>query len=277
MSFPWHKRSIVRWEDGLRQGAKHVAPSPPSHRLDESQPVIPWRVALQQSPPPLHRPVTSPRQPAATVNLHPQRGGGIFDRRNAEFSGSSAHLVKIGKRNVKLHVRRRGKVRASRNLFRISASLSRFLQNGQYHQMCGRANFQTALSLRRRREDFAGGWWRPTAGFCARLLFAIVRLRRVIFCKAKRKAAVPPRCENPVPSTTSGKAPGHSVLGISGLNGTWATRRWLGKGRRTVGVAKPGGLPPFRRVRERMGHPFFMGRSRVGHQPWTSAHRSSTS
>ena len=40
----------------------HSAPA--SHRLDESQPVIPWRVALQQSSPLLHRlaPVSS-RQP----------------------------------------------------------------------------------------------------------------------------------------------------------------------------------------------------------------------
>jgi len=33
-------------------------PTPGAHRLDEFQPVIPWRVALPQSPPPLHRPAS---------------------------------------------------------------------------------------------------------------------------------------------------------------------------------------------------------------------------
>ena len=62
------------------------APLPPSHRLDESQLIIPRRVSLQQCPPPLHQPVSSSPQPAATVNLHPQSSGGFFDRRNAEIS-----------------------------------------------------------------------------------------------------------------------------------------------------------------------------------------------
>ena len=47
---------------------------------------IPWRVALQQSPPPLHQPTTFLRQPAATVNRNHQVGGGIFNQQNGEFS-----------------------------------------------------------------------------------------------------------------------------------------------------------------------------------------------
>jgi hypothetical protein len=56
------------FEAGL--GAKQVPPPPPSHRLDESQPVIPWQVALLQGLPPLHQPVSSSLQSAATVNFH---------------------------------------------------------------------------------------------------------------------------------------------------------------------------------------------------------------
>jgi putative transposase len=49
MSFLRHERSIVRWEGDAGPGANQAAaPLPPSHRLDESQPVIPCRVALQQ-------------------------------------------------------------------------------------------------------------------------------------------------------------------------------------------------------------------------------------
>jgi len=67
MSFLRHRRSIVRWE--FTAGAEQLsAPLPPSHRLDESQPVIPRQVALQQSPPPLHQPVSSSLRPDATVN-----------------------------------------------------------------------------------------------------------------------------------------------------------------------------------------------------------------
>ena len=56
MSFPRHKRSIVRWDHVC---AELVPFRTDSHRLDESQPAIPWRVALQQSSPPLHRLTTS--------------------------------------------------------------------------------------------------------------------------------------------------------------------------------------------------------------------------
>jgi hypothetical protein len=69
MSFLRHERSIVRWGFEAGPGANQAAvPLPPSHRLDESQPVIPWRVALQQSPPPLHQPVSSSPPAAGTVN-----------------------------------------------------------------------------------------------------------------------------------------------------------------------------------------------------------------
>ena len=69
MSFPRHGRSIVRWGIKAGPGADQTeVPLPPSHRLDESQPVIPWRVALQQSPPPLHQPVSSSPPPAGNVN-----------------------------------------------------------------------------------------------------------------------------------------------------------------------------------------------------------------
>jgi transposase InsO family protein len=71
MSFPRHERSIVRWGYQARRGANQTAdPLPPSHRLDESQPAIPQRVALQQSPPPLHQPVPSSPLPAETVNCN---------------------------------------------------------------------------------------------------------------------------------------------------------------------------------------------------------------
>src|SRR3954452_24324315 len=56
----------------LRSGAKRCSTPPPvSHRHDESQPPIPQRVGLHRSPPPLQRPVSSSRQPAGNVNLHP--------------------------------------------------------------------------------------------------------------------------------------------------------------------------------------------------------------
>ena len=69
VSFPRHERSIVRWWLEAGPGADQAAtPLPPPHRLDESQPVIPQRVALQQSPPPLHQPVSSSTPSAGNVN-----------------------------------------------------------------------------------------------------------------------------------------------------------------------------------------------------------------
>ena len=69
MSFLRHQRSIVRWEFEAGPGANQAAaPLPPSHRLDESRPLIPWRVALQQTPPPLHQPVSSSPRSAGNVN-----------------------------------------------------------------------------------------------------------------------------------------------------------------------------------------------------------------
>ena len=52
MSFPRHGRSLVRWGHVC---AERMAFRTDSHRLDESQLIIPWRVALQQSSPPLHQ------------------------------------------------------------------------------------------------------------------------------------------------------------------------------------------------------------------------------
>jgi O-antigen biosynthesis protein WbqP len=87
MSFPRHERSIVQSEDSLGQGARQATALPlSSHRRNKSQPVIPWRVALQQGPLPLHQPVSSLLQPAENITLHPQPTGGILDQRNAEFS-----------------------------------------------------------------------------------------------------------------------------------------------------------------------------------------------
>jgi hypothetical protein len=85
MSFLRYGRSIVRWY--LRPGAgKFSAPLPASHRLDESQLAIPRRVALLQSPPLLHQPVSSSRDPAGPVNQDRSNGGRIFDRNYAEIS-----------------------------------------------------------------------------------------------------------------------------------------------------------------------------------------------
>jgi transposase InsO family protein len=53
--FSRHGRSIVRWGLAKQPGEPDGLGSP-AHRHDESQPAIPWQVALPQSPPPLHRP-----------------------------------------------------------------------------------------------------------------------------------------------------------------------------------------------------------------------------
>ena len=55
------------------QGRSGVPLRPCLSRHDESQPPIPQRVGLHRSPPPLQRPVSSSRQPAGTVNLHPRK------------------------------------------------------------------------------------------------------------------------------------------------------------------------------------------------------------
>jgi hypothetical protein len=65
------RRSIVRWEGEAGAGANQVAGLLQfSDRLDESQPVIPRRVALQQSPPPLHQPIASSTLSAENVNCN---------------------------------------------------------------------------------------------------------------------------------------------------------------------------------------------------------------
>ncbi len=92
MSFPRHRQSIVRWK--LTAGEEQLnAPLPPSHRLDELQPTIPQRVALLQCPPPLHQPVSSSRQPAATVYLHPHWVG---DFSTGEMRNSQPALTNGG-------------------------------------------------------------------------------------------------------------------------------------------------------------------------------------
>ena len=69
LSFLRHERSIVRSEFEAGLGANQAAvPLPTPHRLDESQPVIPQRVALPQSPPPLHQPVSCSTLPTGNVN-----------------------------------------------------------------------------------------------------------------------------------------------------------------------------------------------------------------
>ena len=53
MSFLRHGKSIAPMSQG---GSTPSGKASASHRHDEFQPAIPWRVALQQSPPPLRRP-----------------------------------------------------------------------------------------------------------------------------------------------------------------------------------------------------------------------------
>jgi hypothetical protein len=78
MSFPRH-RQIYQSDDcfGPRdEAASSFAPSPFIVSMS-LQPVIPWRVGLHQSPPPLHQPVSIFHHPAETVN-HPPPGVGEF-------------------------------------------------------------------------------------------------------------------------------------------------------------------------------------------------------
>jgi hypothetical protein len=57
MSFSGIPKSFRRCHVlGVLTMGRHGASAPQSHRLDEFRLAIPWRVALQQSPPPLHQP-----------------------------------------------------------------------------------------------------------------------------------------------------------------------------------------------------------------------------
>jgi hypothetical protein len=58
MSFLRHWRSIDTYEKADSQNNERAAfeSRPLAHLFDESQLAIPWWVALQQSPPPLHQP-----------------------------------------------------------------------------------------------------------------------------------------------------------------------------------------------------------------------------
>jgi hypothetical protein len=57
MSFSGIPKSFRRCDVlGVLTMGRRGASAPQSHRLDEFRLAIPWRVALQQSPPPLHQP-----------------------------------------------------------------------------------------------------------------------------------------------------------------------------------------------------------------------------
>ena len=60
MGFPRHRKSIKTFsrvvdEASNSYGGRHHLDHALPHRLDESRLAIPWRVAPQQSPPPLHQ------------------------------------------------------------------------------------------------------------------------------------------------------------------------------------------------------------------------------
>ena len=105
MSF-WRHGQIYP-SDGLRLKTQGVAVSgsaPTLIVLMSLQPAIPWRVALPQSPPPLHRPVSIFHPPAETVNHHLTRGGGNFrpelTARGENASGSIVNVDKCGSRST---------------------------------------------------------------------------------------------------------------------------------------------------------------------------------
>jgi hypothetical protein len=58
---------------------------------------IPWRVALQQSPPPLHRPISMLHQSAETVNRPPMRGGEFSTGDLGNFQPALTRLLVISK------------------------------------------------------------------------------------------------------------------------------------------------------------------------------------
>ena len=74
MSFLRHLRSIhpMGWEP---PGRDRISASPRPHRLDESEPIIPRRVGLHQSPLPLHRPTSILGRSGGAVNHHGNEGG----------------------------------------------------------------------------------------------------------------------------------------------------------------------------------------------------------
>jgi hypothetical protein len=77
LRLPRHKR--ISHSDGLDRKVKGEAQSgsapDPLIVMTSLRPAIPRRVALQQSPPPLHQPSDMVNQVAETVNHHQARGG----------------------------------------------------------------------------------------------------------------------------------------------------------------------------------------------------------
>ncbi len=77
--------NLIELERALRQlrlgGVAAVPASPCLIVLMSLPPVIPWRVALQHCPPPLHRLVSMLHLPAKTVK-HYCEGLRLFDRQN---------------------------------------------------------------------------------------------------------------------------------------------------------------------------------------------------
>jgi hypothetical protein len=73
MSFLRHKE-IYRSDEGLR-GRQHARPRP--HRLDEFPVGYSWRVALQQSPLPLHQPRLIVRKHSVEGKNHFRPGAGV--------------------------------------------------------------------------------------------------------------------------------------------------------------------------------------------------------
>jgi hypothetical protein len=67
----------------------------PSHRLDESPIGYSWRVALQQSPLPLHQPKLTLRQPAA--NFNQRLAGGYGTKLKCGLTGES-HAKRLPRR-----------------------------------------------------------------------------------------------------------------------------------------------------------------------------------
>jgi DNA replication protein DnaC len=85
MSFLRH-RQIYQSDVSLRVRGEAVSNSAPGPIVLMSlRPVIPWRVGLHQSPPPLHQPVSMLNPPAETVNHHLTRAGEFSTGRMGNF------------------------------------------------------------------------------------------------------------------------------------------------------------------------------------------------
>jgi hypothetical protein len=66
----WEPSAASRWSARSQDKGRGFDPAPfPSSAMSLGS-AIPWRVALQQSPPPLYRPKSILQPPAKTVNHH---------------------------------------------------------------------------------------------------------------------------------------------------------------------------------------------------------------